>query len=80
VAASERMRLQELRSDFDDVLIDGVSLDVGDESIAPGKMTEGIVLVLQTHSIRKERTRSRVWDLKSAGVRILRAVLNQPAC
>jgi Mrp family chromosome partitioning ATPase len=82
VAASERMRrrLQELRADFDYVLIDGVSLDVGDESIALGKMTDGIVLVLKTHSTRKERTRSRVWDLKSAGVRILGAVLNQPAC
>ena len=44
-----------------------------------GKMTEGIVLVLQIHSTRKERTRSRVWDLTSAGVRILGAVLNQPA-
>jgi|HubBroStandDraft_4_1064222.scaffolds.fasta_scaffold15715_3 Mrp family chromosome partitioning ATPase len=82
VAASGRMRrrLQELRADFDYVLIDGVSLDVGDESIALGKMTDGIVLVLKTHSTRKERTRSRVWDLKSAGVRILGAVLNQPAC
>jgi len=82
VAASERMRrrLRELRADFDYVLIDGVSLDVGDESIALGKMTDGIVLVLKTHSTRKERTRSRVWDLKSAGVRILGAVLNQPAC
>jgi Mrp family chromosome partitioning ATPase len=42
-------------------------------------MTDGIVLVLTTHSARKERTRSRVQDLKSAGVRILGAVLNQPA-
>ncbi len=81
LAASERMRqrLQELRADFDYVLVDGGSLDVGDESIALGKMADGIVLVLKTHSTRKERTRSRVQDLKSAGVRILGAVLNQPA-
>lgn len=80
-AASERMRqrLQELRADFDYVLVDGESLDVGDESIALGRMADGIVLVLKTHSTRKERTRSRVQDLKSAGVRILGAVLNQPA-
>jgi Mrp family chromosome partitioning ATPase len=81
LAAPERMRqrLQELRADFDYVLVDGASLDVGDESIALGKMVDGIVLVLKTHSTRKERTRSRVQDLKSAGVRILGAVLNQPA-
>jgi Mrp family chromosome partitioning ATPase len=80
-AASERMRLrlQELRADFDYVLVDGASLESSDESIALGKMTDGIGLVLKTHSARKERTRSRVQDLKSAGVRILGAVLNQPA-
>jgi Mrp family chromosome partitioning ATPase len=82
LAASEGMhlRLQELRADFDYVLIHGASLDSSDESIALGKMTDGMVLVLKTHSTRKERTRSRVQDLKSAGVRILGAVLNQPAC
>jgi Mrp family chromosome partitioning ATPase len=81
LAASERirLRLQELRADFDYVLVDGASLESSDESIALGKMTDGIVLVLTTHSARKERTRSRVQDLKSAGVRILGAVLNQPA-
>jgi Mrp family chromosome partitioning ATPase len=81
LADSERMRLrlQELRADFDYVLIDGASLDENDESIALGKMTDGMVLVLKTYSTRKERTRSRVQDLKSVGVRILGAVLNQPA-
>jgi Mrp family chromosome partitioning ATPase len=80
-AASERMRLrlEELRADFDYVLVDGASLDAGDDSINLGKMTDGIVLVLKTHSTRKERTRSRMMELKSAGVRILGAVLNQPA-
>ena len=81
LADSERMRLrlEELRADFDYVLVDGVSLDVGDEAIALGKMADGIVLVLKTQSKRKERTLGRVQDLKSAGVRILGAVLNQPA-
>jgi Mrp family chromosome partitioning ATPase len=81
-AASERMRqrLRELRADFDYVLLDGTSLDVGDESIAIAGAVDGIVLVLKTHSTRRERTRNRVQDLKSAGVRILGAVLNQPAC
>jgi Mrp family chromosome partitioning ATPase len=82
LAASERMRqrLQELRADFDYILLDGTSLDVGDDSIALAGAVDGIVLVLKTHSTRRERTRTRVQDLKSAGVRILGAVLNQPAC
>jgi Mrp family chromosome partitioning ATPase len=81
LASPERMRqrLLELRADFDYILVDGASLDVGDEPIALGKMADGIVLVLKTHSTRKERTRGRVQNLKSAGVRILGAVLNQPA-
>jgi Mrp family chromosome partitioning ATPase len=45
----------------------------------PENMTGGIVLVLTTHSARKERTRSRGQDLKSAGARILGVVLNPPA-
>jgi Mrp family chromosome partitioning ATPase len=82
LARSERMRqrLQELRADFDYILLDGPSLDVGDESIALAAAVDGIVLVLKTHSTRRERTRNRVQDLKSAGVRVLGAVLNQPAC
>lgn len=81
LAASESMRrrLQELRADFDYVLVDGTSLDAGDESITLAAAVDGIVLVLKTHSTRRERTRDRVQELKSAGVRILGAVLNQPA-
>jgi hypothetical protein len=59
VAASERLRLQELRADFDYVLIDGVSPVVGDEPIALGKMTEDIVLVLKTHSTRRANAQPR---------------------
>ncbi|HLW85878.1 MAG TPA: CpsD/CapB family tyrosine-protein kinase [Candidatus Sulfotelmatobacter sp.] len=82
LACSEamRQRWQELRRNFDYVLVDGTSLDVGDDAIALGRVADGVVLVLKTHSSRKERTRRRVQDLKSAEVRILGAVLNQPAC
>ena len=80
--ASDRMRhcLQELRAHFDYVLIDGTSLDAGDGAISLASITDGVVLVLKTHSTRKERTRTRVQELKSGGVRILGAVLNEPTC
>jgi Mrp family chromosome partitioning ATPase len=74
------LRLGQLRAEFDYILIDGASLDLGDASIALAGMADGMVIVLKTDSTRKERTRSRVQVLKSAGVRILGAVLNQPAC
>ena len=74
------LRLQQLRAQFDYVLLDGESLDLGDASIALAGMADGLVIVLNTDSTRKARTRRRVQDLKSAGVRILGSVLNQPAC
>jgi succinoglycan biosynthesis transport protein ExoP len=75
-----RRRLQELRAEFDYVLVDAASLDAGDSAIALAGLADGIVLVLKTHSTRRERVRRRLQDLKSAGVRVLGAVLNQPAC
>lgn len=74
------LRIEQLRAEFDYVLIDGESLDLGDASITLAGMADGMVIVLKTDSTRKDPTRSRLQDLKSASVRILGAVLNQPAC
>lgn len=75
-----RLRLQELRREFDYILIDAASLDAGNSAVALAGLGDGIVLILVSHSTRRQRTRTRVQDLTSAGVRILGAVLNQPAC
>ena len=72
-----RMRLSELRSEFDYVLIDCSSINVSNEAIALGAASDGVVLVLKANSTRKERARRAVHDLNAAKVRILGAVLNQ---
>jgi protein-tyrosine kinase len=77
--SSNRMRLllAELRRYFKYVLIDSPALSVGNDGIALGLATEGVVLILKADSSRREVARKAVQDLQNAGVRILGAVLNQ---
>jgi protein-tyrosine kinase len=79
LVATDRMRtrLNELRSEFDYVLIDGSSLDVSNDTVGLGSMADGVVLVLKANATRKERARGVVHDLRAANVRVLGAVLNQ---
>jgi Mrp family chromosome partitioning ATPase len=72
-----RMRLNELRSEFDYVLIDCPSMSVSEEAISLGSSADGVVLVLKANSTRKERARGAVNDLQNAKVKVLGAILNQ---
>lgn len=72
-----RMRLNELREEFEYVLIDCPSTSVSNEAISVGSAADGVVLVLKANSTRKDRARGAVQDLKNAKVRVLGAVLNQ---
>ncbi len=72
-----RMRLSELRSEFDYVLIDCPSVGVSNEAISLGSNADGVVLVLKANATRKDRARSAVRDLQAAKVKVLGAVLNQ---
>ena len=71
-----RARIQELRSEFDYVLIDAPVINPGNDVMAIGQSSEGVVLVLKAHSSRKEVARKAVKDFGNAGVRVLGAVLN----
>lgn len=79
LVATDRMRtrLNELRAEFDYVLIDGSSMNVSNDAIALGAVADGVVLVLKANSTKKDSARGAVHDLKTANVRILGAVLNQ---
>ncbi|HEY6768945.1 MAG TPA: CpsD/CapB family tyrosine-protein kinase [Candidatus Sulfotelmatobacter sp.] len=79
LVASDRMRarLQELREEFEYVLIDCSSISVSNEAISLGAASDGVVLVLKANSTRKDRARGAVQDLNNAKVRVLGAVLNQ---
>jgi len=71
------MRLNELREEFEYILVDCSSMSASNEAIAVGSGADGVVLVLKANSTRKDRARSAVQDLNNAKVRVLGAVLNQ---
>ena len=72
-----RTRLNELRSEFDYVLVDGPSMTASNEALSLGAAADGVVLVLKANATRKDRARSAVRDLQTAKVKVLGAVLNQ---
>jgi Mrp family chromosome partitioning ATPase len=72
-----RLRLSELRSEFDYVLVDCPAMSVSNEVLSLGSVADGVVLVLKANATRKDRARSAVRDLQAAKVKVLGAVLNQ---
>jgi Mrp family chromosome partitioning ATPase len=72
-----RLRLQELRSNFDYVLIDAAPMNACTEAVVLGGMSDGIVMVLKANFTRREAAQKTLQQLKTANVPILGAVLNQ---
>jgi capsular exopolysaccharide synthesis family protein len=77
--ASDRMRLRlsELRSEFDYVLIDTPAINVANDGVVLGAASDGMVLVLKANSSRRETARQAIHDLQAAKAKVLGAVLNQ---
>jgi receptor protein-tyrosine kinase len=74
---SLKMRLQELRSEFDYVLIDAPALNLYSDAIALGRMADGVVIVLQADSTRRESALKGLRSLRDAQIQVLGAVLNR---
>ena len=76
---SERMRsrLAELRSAFDYILIDAAPLNVCNDAIVLGGLSDGVVLMLKANSSRRDTARKAMQELQTGNVRALGAVLNQ---
>lgn len=72
-----RERLAELREEFDFVLIDAPPLSRYSDALVLGQHSEGIVLVLEAGSTRRESASGAVAGLRAAKVSILAAVLNK---
>jgi Mrp family chromosome partitioning ATPase len=71
-----KQRIEELRKEFDYVLIDAPPLSLYADAASVGQLTDGLVLVLEANMTRRE-TASRVIEAWSATkVPILGAVLN----
>jgi capsular exopolysaccharide synthesis family protein len=79
LVSSERMRLRlaELSSEFDYVLIDSAAMSVSSDAVVLGGSADGVVLVLKANSSRRESARKAVHELQTARARVLGAVLNQ---
>jgi capsular exopolysaccharide synthesis family protein len=76
---SERLRerLQELRREFDFVIIDAPPLTRYSDAVVLGQLSDGIILVLEADSTRREAASAVAANLRSVKVPILAAVLNK---
>ena len=72
-----KLRLQELRKEFDYVLIDAPALNLYADAIALGRIADGVVVVLQADSTRRETARKGLESLRDAHIEVLGAVLNR---
>jgi protein-tyrosine kinase len=76
---SQRMkaRFDELRAQFDYLLIDAPSLCRYADATALGRLTDGLVLVLEANTTRKETALNVMGNLRAAQIQVLGAVLNK---
>lgn len=71
-----RSRIAELRATFDYVLIDAPAVSSCGDAILLGQMVEGVILVVEAHSTRRESARMAKEALEQANVRLFGAILN----
>ncbi len=76
---SDRMRVlvQELREEFDYIIVDAAPLDAGTDSIVLGGLSNGVVLVLKANSSRRDTAGKALQELHSANVPVRGVVLNR---
>ena len=72
-----KARISELRKEFDYVLIDSAPLNTYSDGVVLGQLADGMVLVLEANSTRREAAAKVTENLRAAQVRILGAVLNK---
>ena len=70
-------RLAELRAEFSYVLVDAPPVNQSADTLALGRAADGLVLVLEAHSTRREAARRVKEVLEASNVRLLGAVLNK---
>jgi Mrp family chromosome partitioning ATPase len=72
-----KLRLQELRREFDYILIDAPALNLYADAVALGGIADGVVVVLQADATRRESALKGLQSLRDAHIRVLGAVLNR---
>jgi protein-tyrosine kinase len=76
-SGSLRLRLNELRAQFDYVLMDVAPMNMCNDGMVLGGASDGVVLVLKANSTRRDIARKALEELRAANIPILGAVLNQ---
>ncbi len=72
-----RLRIAELRTEFEFVLLDAAPTTLANHAVGLGAWSDGVVLVLRAQNSRREAARKAMQDFQSAKVKVLGAVLNQ---
>lgn len=72
-----KTRFAEMRAEFDFVIVDAPPLIPYSDAIALGKLSDGVILVLEAESTRRDAAIAAVEHLRSAQIEILGAVLNK---
>jgi protein-tyrosine kinase len=72
-----KARFEELRAEFDYLLVDAPSLSRYADATSLGRLTDGLVLVLEANSTRKETALMVMESLRAAQIKVLGAVLNK---
>lgn len=72
-----KVRFEELRAEFDFLIVDAPSLTRYADATALGRLTDGLVLVLEANSTRKEAAVRAMENLRAAKIQVLGAVLNK---
>lgn len=74
---SLRMRMAELRSAFDYVIVDAPAASQCADAAFLGRLVDGVVLVVEADSTRRHTAQKAKQDLESAGAPVLGVVLNK---
>jgi len=72
-----RQRIDDLKKEFDYVLIDAPPLNTYSEGVALGQFSDGLVLILEANTTRRDATSRIAERLRAMQVNILGAVLNK---
>jgi hypothetical protein len=75
-SAPTRARVAELKQEFDYVLINAPPLTRSATAALLGQMADGLILIVEAHSTRRETARAAKATLDRAGVKLLGAILN----
>jgi Mrp family chromosome partitioning ATPase len=72
-----KARVAELRKEFDYVLINSSALNTYSDGVTLARLTDGLILVLDVNSTRRESAARVTKNLRAAQIKVLGAVLNK---